>query len=150
MKEQLSVKSIKISNEVLLGSVIEFIKSGKQVKINVVGSSMQPFLFDGDTIILRGIVFDSIRLGDILLGKYLGKYVLHRVVRIGEGCVYLAGDKNLIQIEMVKLEEIYAIAATLLKDNRKIDLTNRIGRFKGLGWFYFRPIRRVFAYIFNK
>lgn len=149
MKEQVVSKSIKISNDILLDSVVSMVKSGKFVKINVSGSSMNPFLYNGDTIILKDIKIEKIRKGHIILGKYNKAYVLHRVIRKGKNHIYIAGDNNLGLVEEVLVSEVYALATTLIKSNSEIDLTSFYNRALGIIWYYLRPFRRLFTKIYK-
>jgi len=149
MNKQLITKSMKVSNEILLGTVVEFINEGRQVKMNISGSSMQPFLFDGDTVLLKAIQWKDIKLGDIILGKYNGLYVLHRVINKKIDCVHLAGDNNTHQIEVIYSKNIYALATSLIKPMGNVDLTTCSSRYKGLCWYYLRPFRIVWNKLFK-
>ncbi|MCI0920749.1 S24/S26 family peptidase [Sphingobacterium rhinopitheci] len=149
MEQQKVTNAIKLSNDILLGSVVELIKNGKHVKINISGSSMQPFLFDGDAILLTNISFSTIKLGDIILAKYNGAYVLHRVIRKKNSCVFIAGDNNLSQIEKIEAINILAIAVKLFRSNRVISLTSIYSRLLGVIWYCLRPLRKVYAKLFK-
>lgn len=149
MKEQRAIKSIKLSNNVLLNSVVDLVKSGRQVKINISGSSMQPFLYDGDLVILGGIQFCEIRLGHIILGRYNNGYVLHRVIEKKKDCVFIAGDNNISQIEKITANEIHAIAVAVVRADHKRSLMTRICRIRGMAWFHLRPFRRIYTKLFN-
>lgn len=153
MKQQLKTNSIKLSNEILLGSVVELIKSGRKVKINISGSSMIPFLYDGQTILLSDIDMHSIRLGDIVLGRYRDAFVLHRVVRKKDDFIYIAGDNNLNQIERIPSNDIYAVALELYRADKVIKLRGTLIRIRGFIWYCLRPLRKVYARVsrlFNK
>lgn len=143
MKEQSIIKSIKISNEILLDSVVDLIEKGSSVKINISGSSMEPCLYEGDTIVIKGIKLAEVKLGDIILGKYKGAYILHRVIKRAKDCIYIAGDNNLSQIEKIEASDIYAIATEVVKLDNKVDLRSNLSRIKGLIWYYLRFFRRV-------
>lgn len=149
MKEQVVTRSLKLSNEIFLSSVVELLQQGKLVKINVSGGSMRPFLKDGDTILLGYIDFDTVRFGDILLCKYRGEYVLHRMVGKDKNCIYLAGDNNLRYIEKILAKDVYAIAKALVHPKGDVNLESLSSKFKGLVWYYLRPFRRVYSKIFN-
>lgn len=149
MNEHVVAKSIKLSNDILLDSVVAMVKSGKFVKINVAGSSMKPFLHNGDTIILKDIKLNKIRNGDIILGKYNNAYILHRVIRQRKDCIYMAGDNNLSLVEIIPNSAIYARAVTLVKPKHEGDLTSFYSRWLGLCWYYLRPFRRLYIKIYK-
>lgn len=149
MKEHISAKSIKFSNEILLGSIVDLVKLGKKVKMNISGSSMQPFLYDGDMLILGKVKLKDIKLGDIILGRYGNSYVLHRVIQIKKDCVYIAGDNNLSQIERIEADEIQALALKVIGRKGNLNLLTKTSRLKGLIWYYLRPFRRVYTKLFK-
>lgn len=149
MKEQVVSLSIKISNDILLGTVVDIVRSGKLVKINITGSSMHPFLQHGDTVILRGIKLKEIKKGDIILGKYKHSYVLHRVIGKRKHCIYIAGDNNLRLVETIDNSEIYAQAVTLVKPSGDVDLTSIYNRYLGISWYYLRPFRWLYIKFFK-
>jgi len=149
MKEQIITRSVKLSNEILLGSVVELINTGKHVKINISGSSMKPFLHDGNTVLLGKISLVEIQIGDIILGRFNGNYVLHRVIRIGKDCVYLAGDNNLFQVERIESSDLYAIALALYVSEEQVSLTSFYSRYRGLVWYYLRPFRKLINKLFK-
>jgi len=150
MKEQLITKSLKLSNDILFECLIELINGGKQVKMNISGSSMQPFLYDGDTIVLQSVKLEDIKLGDVVLGKYNSAYVLHRVINKKKDCIYIAGDNNISQIEIIYIQDICALANTLIKYTGDVNLRSSINRYKGLVWYYLRPFRRVCLKLFKR
>lgn len=149
MKEQLLLKSIKLSNDVFLGTVVQVIDSGSDVKINISGNSMKPFLNDRDTIILRKTNIDTVKVGEIVLGTFNGAYVLHRMIRKGNNCIYIAGDNNVSQIEKINEFDIHAKATYLVRGAKNINLTNCLSRYNGLVWYYIRPLRKLYFKIFN-
>lgn len=149
MEEQLLPGSIKLSNEILLGAVVEFINNGSDVKINISGNSMKPFLSDGDVVLLRNTSLEDTKLGDIVLGKYNGAYVLHRVIGKNRTSVFLAGDNNFNQIEVIEADNILAKAIFLVKDVGYVDLISGCARVKGLIWYYLRPFRKVYFKLFR-
>jgi len=76
----------------LMPVIRDALERGQSVSLTANGSSMLPFIHDGDTIELikpRA----SLMPGDIVLAESaVDRYVLHRVVRIGENRVFLRGD----------------------------------------------------------
>lgn len=149
MEQQIVSKSLKLSNEILLGSVVELIQNGRQVKINISGSSMQPFLSDGDVILLDNIKLEHIKIGTVILGKYNGAYVLHRVIKKSENFVFIAGDNNLSQIEKIEANDVLAIAIKLIKIDKTINLTSKYFRCLGILWYSLRPFRKVYFKLFK-
>ena len=50
----------------------------------------------GDLVVVRGIPFDKIRVGDVIVYKFPGKEpIIHRVVEIKNQTIYTKGDNNM-------------------------------------------------------
>ena len=64
----------------------------------VEGRSMEPLLHTGDLVILKKAGPDDIEVGDIVVYKSNGKYIIHRVVGVYESrgvkCFIVKGDNN--------------------------------------------------------
>ena len=68
------------------------LERGQGVRMTANGSSMLPFIHDGETVELMPPRSSLIR-GDIVLAQSAeDKYVLHRVIQIEGDAVYLSGD----------------------------------------------------------
>ncbi len=70
------------------------LERGQRVRMTVTGSSMLPFIRDGDTVELES-VRSLPALGDIVLAQSpvpVQRYMLHRVVRVDDEGFYLCGD----------------------------------------------------------
>lgn len=123
------------------------IREGKDVRINVVGSSMQPFLYNGDQVVLSEITLVDIKLGDVVLGKYRGSFVLHRVIKKETKSIIMAGDNNLVQLEEIDETNIIAVAKVLVRGDKEINLRASTLKFSGLVWYLLRPFRKVYRKI---
>lgn len=78
----------------LVPFIEELIADGKKVRLIARGSSMLPFILDGDIVEIDA-VDNPIFVGDILLVRRPdGSYVLHRVVRVRDDKFYLRGDSG--------------------------------------------------------
>ena len=64
--------------------VKENLQAGKKVKIRITGSSMEPFISDGDTVVLISFKPQFLKLGMILLGDYKDMTILHRLVKFDQ------------------------------------------------------------------
>ena len=73
-----------ISNELYFKLVEEDIAQGKQVRIVLKGTSMQPTLVTGDVLILSPLKANPV-VGDVVLFHYEGRTLLHRVVAVEDG-----------------------------------------------------------------
>lgn len=115
--------------------------SGKEIQIPVRGHSMEPFIKEGDCVQLEAFQKRHLKLGMILLALHEGRYVLHRLVKIKNNVLVLAGDGNISQLEYVSQEDTFAAVRIKSFDGKKKDMQGKIPRFLGLSWYYSRGIR---------
>jgi SOS-response transcriptional repressor LexA len=136
-----------ISNENYFAEVKQMLAEGKEVRIRIKGGSMQPFIKDGDTVLLRSYQGEPLALGSNVLAKDRDKYVFHRFVGMKNGQFVLAGDGNLVLREYVDKAAIVAIASMhYRKDSLKGKAIDSIGaRIGGLAWYHIRLLRRIIA-----
>lgn len=142
--------ALKIENEAFFEEVMRQLQEGKKVKIKVVGGSMAPFLKAGDGVLLQAADARDCKRGDIVLGGYQGKYVLHRLVAKREQEVVLAGDANYAQVENLSYEEVKAVAVQRFRDGQVHTLQKNWRRAVGLMWYKTRLWRRVYKGIKKK
>ncbi|WP_367329704.1 S24/S26 family peptidase [Sphingobacterium multivorum] len=134
-----------ISNKDYFAEVQRILREGKEVRIRVKGNSMRPFIQDGDTVLLRAYIGSPLPLGSNILAKENDKFVFHRFVGKKNGQYILAGDGNLVLREYVTSTDIIAIAYLHYPKNNEssIAIHRPWARFRGLGWYYMRLLRRL-------
>ena len=94
-----------INNETFFALVEERLAAGERVTITLAGTSMQPTLVAGDVIELGKD--RDVKVGDVVLFRYRGRHVLHRIVSI-EGARYVMRGDNCVNCEEVRREDIVA------------------------------------------
>ena len=84
----------KVPNDILIPEIAKILNEGHQVLFTPGGVSMRPFIEGGrDAVLLKKA--DECRVGDILLCRVGGTYVLHRLIAIEGEHLTLMGDGNL-------------------------------------------------------
>lgn len=137
--------SLKIPDSDLLEECIRLLDEGKSVMLTARGSSMLPFIRDGEKILVQKA--ETYRRGDIVLARTDdGNIVLHRIISIEggkEGIVTLMGDHNLRKREICpedgikgKVESVTGKKGTRLTSSWKF-------RFFSSLWIVLLPLRRV-------
>ena len=128
-----------ISNELYFKLVEEDIAQGKQVRIVLKGTSMQPTLVTGDVLILSPLKTNPV-VGDVVLFHYEGRTLLHRVVAVEDGSYLMRGD-NCISCERVSRQDIVAIMTKVEKKRHLRHLAIRWlgsrGRHQLRPWYFF-------------
>lgn len=110
-------------NNEFFKNVEEVLLQGKLVKMRVRGKSMNPVLQENDVVILGRTErpIDQ-KKGNIVLAKYEGNYILHRIVWVTKLHFYLAGDGNRVQVEKVKKEDVFAMVKEAARGKEKLPL----------------------------
>lgn len=101
-----------------LDTVCELLRQGERsVAIPVAGSSMVPFLINGDTVYLD-LPDTPIKRGDIVLyTRCNGRYILHRVYKVNaDGSCMMVGDA---QMELEYLPSVTQIHARVTQARHK-------------------------------
>lgn len=141
--------TLKLDNESFFDAVKESLRAGNRVKIRVIGGSMSPFLKHGEEVVIEPMEDSHIKAGAVVLGEWKNGYVLHRIVGVGNGVVRLAGDNNLGQVEYVRFDQLLGLATGVARDSEVSAIGTPWRRRLALTWYYVRPLRRVWAGIFN-
>ncbi len=136
---------LRIKNELFFEQVKPILKEGKPVQITVVGGSMRPFLKPGERIILKPIQERDLKIGHIVLADTKSGYVMHRIIRIKNNLIWMAGDGNLVQIEQIWKEEVFASVEVVIRNGKQINLQTASSIIAAMFWFLARPFR-IFAY----
>ena len=143
-------KTVSFPNQLFFNEVRELLEEGKHVRIPVNGSSMRPFLWNGDTVELLPVSGHTIHWGDIVLAQTnTGRMVLHRVAFKKKDRLWLMGDAHSRQKEQVTMGDVWAFTVTAYRKGnmRKLDSFGR--RCAVVGWFLVLPFRGLLLNIYN-
>ena len=73
---------MQIDNRIFFEQIETLLGEGREVQITVRGNSMRPLLRNGrDIAVLKPCRGDECRPGDVVLFRYEGRHVLHRIIR---------------------------------------------------------------------
>ena len=107
-----------ISNDIFFAQVEALLNEGQSVVIRVKGYSMRPFMRSDRTQVRIAPISDSerenLRVGDIVLFRYRGRHILHRISRIEGNKITLAGDGNYRLWEHCSHEDIVGIVTDVI------------------------------------
>lgn len=144
MEKKILSKRI-IPNDLFFEQVKERLNAGQKVKIPVAGRSMEPFLQNGDLVVLKRFEENDLMNGKIVLAYFNNAYVLHRIVRIKEDIITLAGDGNIQQVEIITDKDILAVVIQAYRGEKELSINTLLGQF----WYKLRFIRAVYGKIFG-
>lgn len=115
------------------------LERGQRVRLAVSGSSMLPFIHDGDTIELLPLGVAP-RAGDIVLAEASdGQYVLHRVVRADGELYFLRGDAQERDECAVRHGDLLGQATTVQRNGHIYALDRGAWKIAGLLWIHCQP-----------
>ncbi len=130
----------KVSMADLVPVIKEITESGGKFSFKVTGGSMFPLLIEGrDSVILEKV--KTLKAGDIILyQRDDGNYVLHRIVKIKNGELYLCGDAQFVVEYPIRYDQVIAVVGAFVRKGETIPVTD--SKYK----FYTKLIRyRTFA-----
>lgn len=135
----------------IIHEAVRLVNEGYGVTMRVKGRSMLPFIVGGrDSVLLERPVPPE--KGQVVLaGLPDGRYVIHRIESVGDGCVTLMGDGNLSARERCGLDGVLALATHTVRDDgsrrwlysRRMVLAARL-------WRWMLPVRRYLLYVYVK
>lgn len=118
---------MKINNDIFFAEVERLLQQSEEVTIPIRGNSMRPMLRDGrEKVVLRRYDGKQVSVGDVMLFRYCGGYVLHRAVDVEGEQVTFAGDGNYKLYERATTKDVVAqMVAYIKEDGRRVECTDR-------------------------
>jgi signal peptidase I len=141
-----------IPNDIFFEEIAQFLHSGKNVKLYVKGTSMQPWLRNGkDAVMLSPVQPDALKTGNIVLFRFRGQYLLHRIIaRRGDNFV-MQGDGAYQMRESVTLADIIGTVYAIIRPSGKNRPAGSLSeRLYWNIWYTLYPIRKYLLKITNK
>lgn len=115
-----------LKNDLYFKLVEESLAQGKTVRLELHGTSMQPTLLSGDVLTIAPLFADP-KVGDVVLFRFNGRHLLHRVVA-REGENYTMRGDNCVSCEHVRRQDV---VATLIQVDKKQPLRHFAVRWLG-------------------
>lgn len=132
-----------VPNTLILEEAGQLLNEGRTVRFTPLGSSMLPFIRGGrDSVVLAKK--DTVEVGDIVLVRLPGRYVLHRVIALDGERVTLMGDGNIAGTEECTLADVMGTAIEIGRGRRSV----KPG--KGRIWRALKPFRRYILAIYRR
>ena len=135
-------RETKITDMNLLGAFItDSISKGKEVNLTVTGDSMYPLLKSRvDTVVLT--IPKTLKKRDIVFYKRdNGSYILHRILKIKDGILTIAGDNELKKEFPVREDQVIGVVKSFTRKNTVYSTNALWYKFYSIVWCLFFPIR---------
>jgi len=138
------MEKVVLPNDVVLGEVSRLLHEGREVVMVPKGNSMRPFI-RGQVDNVRLQPIEVLKVGDIVLARYNGHYVLHRIIAIEGDQVTLMGDGNLQGVEQVLKSDVIGVVVEIItpEGERRKPTSGRI-------WRKLLPVRKYLLKIYRK
>ena len=113
----------------LIGKELQVELSSSENSLYFHGTSMLPFLRDGDLVVVRPVAWEDLSLGDVVTYRHEDKFPTRRIVRIWGDWLTLRCD-GWKQFEYyVQAEDLLGRAEARFRDGRWISNTDREWRY---------------------
>lgn len=114
----------------------------KRIKFKACGSSMRPFVKDGDIVEIEPIKeFESINKGDILLFSRGNAVCLHRAIRLNGSNFTIKGDSSRYIDGKIDKEDIIGKLLSIERNGHQIEINNSwLNKIAPFSWIWYRFI----------
>lgn len=136
-----------ISNDIFFSHVESELKQGRSVRFKVKGNSMFPFLRNGKDEVTVSPFTSIPEKMDIVLFKYKGKYILHRIIGIKDSIYIIQGDGIYVTKEQCRADDIVGYVSEIhINGNIHIKTSSFICKFFSRLWYSLRFFRKYLIY----
>ena len=110
----------KVANNVFFSWLEEEIAQGKPVRFRLKGHSMFPLLRNGkDEVILEKCFPENLKPMDVVLFRYRGKHVLHRIIRREGERLLIQGDGSIVAKEECTVDDVVGKVVQICRPSGK-------------------------------
>ena len=134
--------TMEVSARDLMPLIFSALQRGQHVRLTVKGGSMRPFIGSGYVVELEP-VDGSVRVGDVVLlrcGSGEEGYVLHRVVRLQGGTIFIRGDAQDVADGPFARGDVLGRVTKTYGHGRVRQLDRGIWRLMGRAWQRLVPL----------
>ena len=139
------------ANDIFFAQVESEISAGRSVRFKVKGSSMYPLLRDGKDEVTLSPLENEPAVMDIVLFRYRGKHILHRIISIDGDTYILQGDGIYNSCEICKRKDIIAIVTEICREGKMTVIsTSKMSKFYIFCWHNLRFCRRFLSVLIRR
>lgn len=141
-----------LADERYFEEIEKLLSEGKKVELRCTGSSMHPYLRGNgkEIIIVSSFSPNELKPGEIVLFRYHGKFICHRIIQLKGETIVIQGDGVLKNKEQVKVPNIIGIVHTIIRPDKNPELTQSAGARTYWRWWYFlRPVRKYLLFVYR-
>ena len=110
-----------IPNDVFFTWVENEVAEGRSVQFRLKGVSMFPLIRDGkDVVVLHPCAAEDLSPMDVILFKYKGNYLLHRIIKKEGNRLYIQGDGSFVAKEECNTEDVVGKVYAIVRRHNKV------------------------------
>jgi hypothetical protein len=110
-----------IANDTFFAWVEAELAEGRPVRFCLKGNSMFPLLRNGkDTVILEKCNQDTLKPMDVVLFRYKGNHVLHRILRRENNQLLIQGDGSFVAKEQCTVDDVVGKVVQVCRPSGKV------------------------------
>ncbi len=122
-------------------TIEEALQSGKPLTIFTVGRSMEPLLYERETLVVICRVDRKLKRGELPLYKRQdGKYVMHRIIRTCKNTYITRGDNQFVN-ETIPMESVIGVVREVHRRGKVIRTDSFGYKLYVLFWRLSYPVR---------
>ena len=112
----MQMNKLVVHNDEFFSQVVSLLEKGQRVTIPVKGVSMLPFIRgERDLVELTAPDRQALQRDDIVLFRYHGRWIMHRILKVDKGIATIQGDGVWRGKEVVQVDQIHGRAIQILK-----------------------------------
>ncbi len=139
---------MRVPNRSLFALVEEAVAEGRDATVRVEGNSMLPFIRGGvDSVRFAPVDARRLRKGDIILFRYHGSHVMHRLVWHSGNILMARGDGLKGAPETFGRQDVVARVSEIIKPGRTVSASSPGFRTVSWIWRHLRPFRTYLLYL---
>ena len=139
-----------VSNSLFFSWVEEEIAKGNEVRFKLKGVSMSPLIRnEKDDVILVPCKSEELKPMDVVLFRYKGRHLLHRIIRREGDWLWIQGDGSFVAVEQCKVQDVVGKVDRICRPSGKIvSVDSRQWRWYSRLWRASDTLRRFLLRIY--
>ena len=141
-----------ISKDLFFKEAESLLSYGKPVELRVTGTSMHPYLRGNgnEIIIVSAFTPEELKVGQIVLFRYEGNHIFHRIIKRKGNSFIIQGDGVVKKQEEVLLSDIIGVVRSIIRPSGKsVSVDRRSHRLYWRCWLLLHPLRRYLLAVYR-
>ena len=138
-----------INNDSFFAEVVRMLDDGKRVRIPVKGYSMLPFIRGEKDEVWLEAAGDELKVDDIVLFRYMDRYIMHRIIGISDKGLVIRGDGVPETCEYPLKDDICGRVTAIIRNGKDCDPYSKKELRRVHFWQWLRPLRKYLLFVYR-